>query len=794
MIRAFVRLAQASIDRPWRSIGWMVLLTLSTIPGLFRLQIRTDGHALMPPNHPVVLFDADVRKRFEIRDPIVVLIETTDPAGIFNLGTLRTLRDLTAKLSALPGVGPDNVMSLATEKRDRVYPGTLHFRPFLDPLPEDAFWMDALKGDLNAAEILTGTLVTADRKGASIMVGAPSSFGVREKGSVDRTALYRAIVEQVAPYQSATTHISVAGAPAAESLLGTHILEDLAVLVPLTLLAISLACWWGCRRIGSLAVTLPKIGACILWTFGLMGCLGTPVYLTTAVLPVVLLTASLADEIHLLWHYQQVLRSRGHEASHLPAARQAVQEMGRAIILVSLTTVAGLFSFLTSPIAPIRAFGLYSGLSLLFALAWTFTVAPATLALLPAGKLERRGGAPADGRNLRRWLGPLVVHRRATLAALGLISIVLGIGVFRLVVQDSWVDGFAKGSPFRRATERINRQLLGSHMLLAHVTVKMPEERVPDTGTMKGPLLDPAVLHALGDFESFLRGRPDVGGVLGPASHLSTVSFLWQGRRADAKRLPDDPYRAERLIELFDDARGKRRRREVIADSLDRTVVSIYLKEANFKDTARLMAAIRGYEKAHLRPLGARVDFAGDVAVSQAMIPQIVLSQVWSTVTSLISCWLVIAWLHRSALLGLWAVLPGYVAVLWVFGTMGWLGITLGVATSMFSGIALGIGVDYAIHYIERYRVGVAQGEPEPHLWAIEDAGPAIVIDSLAVAIGFGILIVSKVPANHRLGILVAEALIASGLLTLVGLGALLPIVERRRAAQAATVTLPTEG
>lgn len=782
MIRFLVRMAERSIARPWRSIAWMAVLTLAAIPGLFRLQIRTDGHALMPRDHPVVRFDAEVRERFEIRDPIVVLIESKDPNGIFNLPTLTAVRDLTDRLARLPGVGAENVMSLATEKRDRVYPGTLNFRPFLDPLPDDAFWMDALKSDLDAGAILTGTLVSRDRKATSIMVGAPSAFDGKRKGIDDRTELYRQIERTVAPYRSSNTRISVAGAPAAESLLGTHILEDLSLLVPLLFVAIALACWWGCRRVAALMVALPKIGACIVWVFGVMGYLGTPVYLTTAVLPVVLLTASLADEIHLLWHYQQVLRERREPGgSHRTAVARTFQEMSRAIILVSLTTVAGLFSFLTSPIAPIRAFGLYAGLALLFALAWTFSVVPATLALLPARRLERQGGAPTDGRTLRRWLGPLLVHRRRTLIGLGALSVVLGLGVFRLGVQDSWVDGFAPRSPFRQATDRINRQLLGSHILLAHLTVKLPPERVPDTGTMSGPLLDPEVLKAIGGFEDFLRRRPDVGGVLGPASQLTTVSYLWQGRREDARKLPDDPYRAERLIELFDEARGERRRREVIADGLDRAVVSIFLKEANYKDTARLMEDIRAYERAHLRPVGARVDFAGDVAVSQAMIPQIVRSQVWSTLTSLISCWLVIAWLHRSAKLGLLAVIPGYVAVLWVFGIMGWFGIPLGVATSMFSGIALGIAVDYAIHYLERYRVAEELGEKAPEMWALADAGPAIVIDAIAIAVGFGILIASQVPANHRLGLLVAIALAASCILTLVGLGALLPAVRRHR-------------
>jgi uncharacterized protein len=638
-----------------------------------------------------------------------------------------------------------------------------------------------LRGDVGAAPILKGTLVSADGRAAALFVGAPNSFG--KEASADRTALYRAILETAKPFAKDGDRIVVAGAPVAESLLGTHILEDLTLLVPLALIVIALACWWGCRRFWSLQVVLPKMAASLLWTFGLMGWLGVPVYLTTAVLPVVLITAFLADELHLLWHYQEILAKRSSgEKDYMPALRRAVAEMARPIALVSLTTVAGFFSFSPSTIVPVQSFSLFSSLAVLFCLIWTFTVVPATLALLGGERIERRGSSPLDGRGIVRLLAPLISRPRATLAALGLLTLGLSAGIARLQVQDSWIDGFAKGSPFRRATDEVNARLLGTHILLAHVALHPPADQIPEANERKGPLLDPKALEALGRFEGFLRAQPGVGGVLGPHSHLVTVSYLWQARREEFRRIPDDPERVEHLIQLFDDARGPRRRREVIDDSLSRTVVSIYLKGADYRHTARLMDAIRGYERAHLAPLGMRVRFAGDVAVSQAMIPAIVSTQVSSLLIALVGCWLVISLLYRSAVTGFWAVLPACVAVVWVFGLMGWSGIPLGVATSMFCAITLGIGVDYAIHYVERFQVAQAAGDPAPHLKALEETGPAIVIDSGAIALGFGLLAFSQVPANERLGLLVGVALVSSSLLALVGLGALLPLVARRRA------------
>ena len=99
-------------------------------------------------------------------------------------------------------------------------------------------------------------------------------------------------------------------------------------------------------------------------------------------------------------------------------------------------------------------------------------------------------------------------------------------------------------------------------------------------------------------------------------------------------------------------------------------------------------------------------------------------------------------------------MVPCGFAVLVNFAVMGWADVPLGVATSMFAGMTLGIGVDYAIHYLERYRLACSRGLERDA--ALADAGaatgPAILIDGVAVALGFGVLILSQVPTNARLG------------------------------------------
>jgi hypothetical protein len=371
----------------------------------------------------------------------------------------------------------------------------------------------------------------------------------------------------------------------------------------------------------------------------------------------------------------------------------------------------------------------------------------------------------------------LVRRPRTTLAALAAVLAALAAGLGRLEVQDSWIDGFAPGSPFRLATERADALLDGTHVLLLDVAFSAPPVTAPEAGGRRGPLLDVASWRALAELERFAAARPEVGGVLGPYDELATASYLAHARQAGTRTVPREPARIERLLRTFDEVRGERRRREAIDDDLRRALVTVFLRDANFRDTARLVAALRGFERERLRPAGARLELAGDVAVSQAMIPAVVESQVLSLLAALAGV-LAAVWLfYRSLGLAVCATLPPALAALAIFGTMGWAGIPLGVATSMFSALTLGIGVDYGVHFMDRFAAAPAASERS--LFALRVVGPEVTADVVAIALGFGLFALSRVPAVGRLGLLVCVALLASWLLTLVGLGALL--AGRRR-------------
>jgi predicted RND superfamily exporter protein len=906
--RFFNGLSVRAIHHPARTLVIAALLVLAAVPGLWRLKLRTDGHALVSERAPEVVYDRAIRDRFGIQDQIVVQIRSRHPDGIFNPDTVRVIRDLTARFAQLAAIGPTNVMSLATELNFRYRPRSYINRRLLEPALTNKVELDQLRDDLSQIQLYTGTLVSSDGRSTVILLGVLPG--------VDRSRLYQEVLRIIAGQKGVSEEIGVTGAPVAEALLGVQILEDLGVprallgasarasadqaawrwpvnfhecrllvarhigLVPLAALVMLLVVFLCFRNwIGAL-VPLPGVVTTMIFVFGLMGWLGVPIYLTTAVMPVLLTVISVTNDIYLFSRYFTLLRERPG-VDPVALVRETFDRLARPVACTSLAAVIGFLSFAFSPLAPVRAFGLFTGIGALLSLLYSLTVVPAMLVLIRPAWLVACDRAQKSARPsvLAVWfakLGPRMVHRRWLVVGAALMTIALTpLGVRQLIVQDSWINGFDPASPFRRVTQEVNEDFFGMHQLfvsaeapvmltgelpasaVSRMTVALPcnllrspeliagspialllgektqagtngdsfaravyharvraigqkgenflvgmisehaqtdfWQQLPKADRVSYAIafrshLDPHIIHTLGDLGSFIRERRQcaVGGVLGPIDYLSTTRFMLWPSDPKARRLPDDPAGISMLWDHYGKALGTQRLRQVVDTNYWQSLTTVFLKDGNFVDTARLMNDIRAYEREHLAPKGIKLGFAGDVAVSQSLIHGIVTTQMQSLTWSLAGIFVVTAWFGGSLRWGFYCLLPSALAILVKFAIMGWADIPLGVATSMFAAMTLGIGVNCAIHLLEGFSLARAAGaSPADALSeSLRLTGPPALINTLAVSLGFGVLMLSQVPANARLGLLVVLGLVNCFIVSLVLLPVLLhwwPLKDARR-------------
>ena len=441
--------------------------------------------------------------------------------------------------------------------------------------------------------------------------------------------------------------------------------------------------------------------------------------------------------------------------------------------------------------------------------------------------------------------GQAVVRRRWWVIGFALAVLALTpFGLRRLVVQDSWTNGFDPESEFRRVTQHVNGNFFGMHLLfvcaaapktirgeIAASSIYSPDIGLPAALVGEPSLIvgspiklsvgapadtasavwqthiemvngggdtvfarlartgaptnfasalakagrarfqipvrmhfQPALIHALADFGAFIRERrlDAVGGVLGPADYLATTRFMVRPDDPKPRVLPNDAAEMKLLWDYYALALGTERLRQLVDTNYWQSLTTVFLKDANFIDTARLMGAIRDYEREHLAPAGIKISFAGDVAVSQSLIRGIVSTQLQSLVWSLLGILTVAAVLSGSWRWGFYCLLPSLLAVVIKFAVMGCADIPLGVATSMFAAMTLGIGVNCTIHLLEGFSQARDAGRSTADALSqsLRLTGPPALINTLAVSLGFGVLMLSQVPANARLGLLLVLGLV----------------------------------
>ncbi len=479
-------------------MGMLVCAVMA--PGVLRLRLRTDGNALIPPGAPEIAVDGAVREKFNLQDPVVVVVWSNSPEGIFNPHSLALVADLTEEFKKLDGVDPDQVFSLATEYGDRVFPGTLDFRRLLEPVPGTVEECQKLRDDLRVYRLYTGMLVSGDGKAATILVGAAPV--------INRVELFARLKQLISARELVDEEVSVIGAPVAEALLGIHLLQDLGVpnellglhqveqgnhsnlildayglrswiarhigLVPVALLVMALVFYVYFGSLAAVILPMSEVGACLVVVFALMGWLGVPIYLTIAVMPIILTAAGVTDEIHVFARYRDRLREHP-DSDHREVLLDTLSEIGRPVIMAGITTGIGFLAFVFSPIAPVQAFGVFTAIGLAFCMAWSLTVIPASLALINPRRITAcclRSGFRAETGPQRffAWLARGVIRFRvAVLIGAIVLAVLTPFGIAKMETQDSWIDGFASESEFRKATNRFNEQFHGGHALLVKV-------------------------------------------------------------------------------------------------------------------------------------------------------------------------------------------------------------------------------------------------------------------------------------------------------------------------------------
>lgn len=754
------RLTSACLARPRVTLLGGLLVAALFGSGLPKLELRTDGRTLYPSGNPIVERSEADAERFREPDQVILLI-SPKPGGppVASVAGLRFLQEIDLHLRALPVLDPEKVRSLASLLEPEPGLSSLHLvREYLQEPPASPAEVADLRARVRRHPLGEGLFLSPD--GSTAAVYASLAEGVSRREAVG------ALEDWIRSRGGSAFELRLTGPVAAEVLLGRKVLRDLAWMTPFMVLVMALLLYACLRTPGAVAAVMTEVLIVLVCVLGAMGHAGVPVTLVTTILPVVLIVLAVADEVHFL---ERLQASQEETAETSPAGRRAgvetaLREMGRPMILTSLTTAAGFLAFPASDLAPLRDFGIFAAGGILLAMLSSFTLIPAVVLSLPASwwRSPPRRSPDRKGPSLSRFYTWVWRHETAAFAlGLGLLAALLP-GAFRLSVQDSWIDNFDRASPVAAADRLYNARFWGTYRFDIVLESREPQFFRRIEGVR---LVDEVARVA--------SAAPHAAGVV---SHLAPLQVLAEmtERPRDVSRLTPEDLRTLMALSVL-------LRRSIDLDhylSRDAQAVRIRIlvKDADYRRGMELREHLRRRLTPLLRGHGVTFHSSGDLPVALEVVRTILTNQLGSIAWSLVGISLILLLVLRRFVQVAILLAPILAAALLVLGAIGYLGLPLGIASSMFLALAVGSGTDFSLHFFHVYREARASGAE--HAAAVgrslATAGRAVRWNAVVLGLGFLVLTLSALPPNRVLGLLLAAAMLAAYLMTVLLLPRLL--------------------
>jgi predicted RND superfamily exporter protein len=754
------RLFERITARPWLVLAIATLAIAVTGFGLSKLAKDTSVKAFIPAGHESLIADAKASEVFGLSDTIAVAVITADGSNVFRPEILTLIDDLSVEIAGLPNVRYDRIASLATESSISGENGSVFVDPYIEPFGMDDDFAEKSRARWQQMQPHRGTLVSEDGTGAVIMAE------LLDSDIADET--YLAVLEIVDSTSIDGVELHVAGPGAVSGYLSRYIDNDARKLQPLVFVLVLGFIFLAFRRAAALPGPLLVVVGSAAGALGVMAWSGIPYYAITNALPVIIVAISVADAIHILSAYYQ-RREQYPDANVRELVVRAMAAMARPITLTTITTIAGFLGIaIMSIMPPITWFAIFASLGVLLAWVFSIFVLPNVLLLIKPGRspafVTWQAGRPSDTARVLVWLGTFSPLRyRSVLLVFLLITVAAAYGALQLRIDRSQVENFAPDEPIRVADEIINDKFAGTAFLDIIVETDEPEG-----------LLRVDTMRKVRDLQEFFEGLPHVRKTASIVDYISqlhgALDDLPEGEIA-ARHLPTtDELLAETLF-VYEITGDPADFEEEIDADYQHALIRGVLDAHYFSQNRLAVESLQRYIDENFNEPGLRATLTGDVNVSYHWMSSLQASHFKGVVLSLTLVLAASIIVFRSPLAGLVSVVPVMFTVLVLYACMGYLGIYLEPATSMFAAIALGVGVDFAIHLVDRLRTATEEYGGDLGK-AIDRALPpvarACLFNSAALGLGFSVLLVSDLPTLMRFGGLVALASLTSYLAALV--------------------------
>ena len=733
----------------WIIIASVIVLTLFFGYQTRFISINSDIVSSLPDDDPAALLFKNIGNQFGGNEMGMIVLESDN---VFKNDLLQHVKQITDSLKITHGVS--TVTSLTNILDIKSTEEGIEIGKLVDEynLPDNQSQLDSLKSYVFSKEMYKGAIVSEDGTATVIMFTLLPD--------ADKQAVAKGIKEKIEAF-NLPERIYFGGLPFMLNDVSDLIISDIVWLLPIVFIVIALILYFSFKSLRGVLMPLLTAGIAVIWTIGIMVTAGHELTIILNIVPIILLAVGSAYTIHVINSF--------NVSKTTDINQTIIKALGYVIIpvvLAAVTTAIGFVSFvLGAYLTMIRDFGIFTAIGVMVSLILAIFFVPALTSVFSKNDNKKT----ADLTEKKTILSHVILqplsnllfkHPKYIFSIWGILMVISIVGMFLIKTSTNMADYFKKDNPTRISEDLMQKKFGGSFPVFV---------------VFDGDVQSPEVLKTMIKTEQFMKQDPNISITQSVADLIEQMNDAM----LEGEKIPDDRTKIEQLWFLLD---GQDIMPQLVSEDLDRGIIQSKFASVENKEIEAFTKKMQQFIEENSNE-NCKIELTGMPSVYVRLNDSLIKSQFSSLLIALVLVVLIVGMIFRSISKGIYATIPIIATILVLFGFMGFTGIPLDIATVLVGSIALGIGIDYSIHFISGFNSHLKEnGDAEK---AIEktllSSGKAIIINVTSVAAGFLVLLFSQLVPLQNFGLLVAISMFGSGLGSLTLLPVILILANRKR-------------
>ena len=733
------------IKKPtWSLIAFLIIVCSSVLQiQNFSLDASSESLSLDGDNNLELYFAT--QETFGSDESLVISYSVKD-GTILSKDQIISLRSLRDDLLELEGV--NSVVSILDVSLFQSPPLSLV------ELASEVYTIDNGKADQSLiskefknSPLYSNNLVSADLKTTALLIPlANDDPRIRIDDEVLRLLIEKIRLTMDAYRDEATLYLG--GVPMIRNDVIDFIKSDLVVFSLAVILTMTIMLTILFRKIRwvLIPITISVIGA--LFMTGLISSIGWKVTVISSNFFSLLLVMTLSVIIHLVVRYREI-SNQNLDQNNSETIRQTLNQMIRPCLYTVITTIAAFASLTASHVQPVIDFGLMMSIGVTVAFVLSFIGFAIFMMLLKQPKSSKESKKSFALEKLA-----LVADKKGKSIILSctVIALISTFGLSKLSVENSFINYFKKDTEIYQGLNFIDKELGGT----------IPLEIVFND-LASAYWADASLREDFHGIHNYLEQIPSIGKVLSIDTFMQVLKEANNGKTPNGflltlgkNNMPDfaksqvlKPHISDvtdqiRIVARVKETMNGLERNQLILDIKKSLVENFYFDEGDFY-------------------------FTGTFSLYNNLLQSLFSSQIKTIFTVFSIIFVLFVIVFRSISVALIAVIPNTLPSLIILGLMGLMGIPLDIMTITIAAIAIGIGIDNAIHYISRFKTELlVDGDFVSSMYRAHNSiGVSMFYTAATVAIGFVVLILSHFIPSIYFGIFMAIAMLSAVIVNL---------------------------